>query len=110
MLFIFPMWESENQRLGFRACMSAGYVLRSLADLLGLIGLISLVGAVLYLVCSFSWRACWFLMIPVGAGISAQAIFTLAEWCAARKRFCYDYETRTARWIEDGYERQFPTT
>ena len=113
MLFIYPMWDSENQRLGLRACTPVGYSLRGLADLIGFLGLIFLIGAPIYVVYrvvvhSFSWHLCWLFAIPFGLGIIGQVLFMGSLWFAAKKKFCYDDETRTATWTEAGHERAFP--
>ncbi|MBU4271106.1 MAG: hypothetical protein KKE86_06370 [Planctomycetes bacterium] len=113
MLFINPMWDSENQRLGLKACKPVGYFLRGLADLIGFVGLILLVGMPIYVVYrslahSFSWHLCWFLLIPFGVGIIGQSLCWISWRLATKKQFHYDWETRTARWIEGGHEQVFP--
>jgi len=43
-LFIYPMWDSENQRMGMKACAPFGYNVRCIADMIGFLGLLLLFG------------------------------------------------------------------
>ena len=113
MLFIYPMWDSENERLGLKACTPVGYHLHGLAGLIGFIGLILLVVVPIYMVYrslaySFSWHLCWLLLIPFGVGIIGQSFYCISWRLAAKKQFHYDSEARTVRWIERGHEQIFP--
>ena len=115
MLFIYAMWDSENQRLGFRACTPVGYCLRGLAEMIGFVGPVFLIGTPIYTlyrvaVHSSLWRLCWLFAIPFGLGIVSQLLMWASWRLAVRKQFRYDYETRTIRWIEGGSERLFPDT
>ena len=40
MLFIYPMWDNESQRIGKQKCTPKGYNLHVIAELLGFIGLL----------------------------------------------------------------------
>ena len=113
MLFIYPMWDSENQRLGLNACTPVGYALRGFAELIGFLGLILLIGTPIYVVYrvviqSFSWHICWLFSIPFGVGIISQVLFMISSCLAAKRQFHYDNVTRIATWIEAGREQTFP--
>ena len=49
MLFLYPMWDSESQRIGKKKCAPLGYRLNGIAELLGFIGLILLTAVAVYL-------------------------------------------------------------
>jgi hypothetical protein len=49
MLFIYPMWDNESQRIGKQMCTPLGYKLHETAELLGFIGLLLLLSTVAYL-------------------------------------------------------------
>src|SRR5258707_15574371 len=105
MLFIHPMWDSENQRLGLKACTTLGYSLRSAADLLGFIGLFLLIITPFFLLYQiiahhFLWQLCWLLGIPLAFGILGRVLFEVSWMVAAKKQFHYDCNTRTVKWIE----------
>jgi hypothetical protein len=114
MLFFHPMWDSENQRLGMRACTKLGYNLREFGDFIGFCGVFLLLTVPIYLVVRcysrhFLKHDLWLLLIPFVIGIIGRAFFEIGWRLAAKKQFHYDYDTRRARWIEaGGHERVFP--
>ena len=114
MIFIHPMWDSENQRLGLKACTPFGYFLHEVADGIGFVGLfLLLLGAPAFLfyraiVHRFSWYLCWWLLVPFAIGIIGRILFEVSWRFAARKHFEYDVQTMTVRWIEAGEARVFP--
>lgn len=112
MIFIHPMWDSENQRLGLKSCTPLGYTLVGIGNLGGMLGLLTLIAVSVYLVYrqvvgEFSSRLLWFLLIPVGLGVIGRVIFEAGWMLAIRKQFYYD-DTRTAWWNERGAVRSFP--
>ena len=113
-LFIYPMWDSENQRLGMKACTSLGYTLRCIADLIGFSGLILLFGTLgvltfrYYLHHQLESRWLLLLLAPLAVGFVGKILFEFGWGLAAKKKFEYDYRTMTVKWIEDGHERVFP--
>jgi hypothetical protein len=112
-LFIYPMWDSENQRLGMKACSPFGYTVRSIADLIGFFGLILLFGILgvltpRYLRHQFESGDFWLLLVPLVVGLVGRVIFEFGWGLAAKKKFEYDSQTMTVKWIEDGHERVFP--
>jgi hypothetical protein len=112
-LFIYPMWDSENQRLGMKACSPFGYTVRSIADLIGFFGLILLFGilgvlTLRYLRHQFESGDFWLLLVPLVVGLVGRVIFEFGWGLAAKKKFEYDSQTMTVKWIEDGHERVFP--
>ena len=107
MLFIFPMWDNESQRIGKQKCTPAGYALHAIAELLGFIGGISLLGIGVFLVYRgfigrFSASLLWLLTAPFGVGIIAEILFRISWLLATRRGFEYDDENRVASWLEDG--------
>ncbi len=113
MLFISPMWDSENQRLGMKACTPLGYAVRGIGDLIGFLGLILLLVipgylAVQFLRHQFLSRDLWLLSVPFVVGVVGRMLLGIGWRLALKRRFQYDSDTRTARWIEEGHERVFP--
>jgi hypothetical protein len=113
LLFIYPMWDNESERIGKQKCTPFGYALHCIADLLGLLGLLLLAGFAAYIawdiIVAGKFRAAllWLLAIPIGLGLLGQALF-LYSWRLADKRgFQYNAETREASWIEDGQRRTY---
>ena len=112
-LFIYPMWDSENQRLGMKACTPLGYAVRCIADLIGFCGLIFLFGilgvvTLRYLRHQFELCNLWLLLVPLVVGFVGRVLFEFGWGLAAKKKFKYDSQTMTAKWIEDGHESVFP--
>ena len=110
MIFIHPMWDSEGQRLGMKACTRTGYAIRVLADLIGFTGLILLVLvpcllAIRFLHHQFSTRDLWLLLAPLIVGVIGRVLFEFGWSLAAKKKYQYDYKTMTVTWIEDGHEK-----
>jgi len=107
MLFIYPMWDNESQRIGKQKCTPLGYRLHVLADLIGFIGLLILVGICLSLVSkgifkSFHSSLLWLLTIPFGFGIAGQMLFQFSWFLASRRGFEYDYDKAESSWMENG--------
>ena len=112
MFFIYPMWDSETERLGKRACTPLGYHLHALADLIGFLGLLSLLGLIGYLgyrgvMQTFTLSLWWMLLIPVGLGLLGWILFSVSWQLAESKGFEYDAEAGEARWIENGEKKTF---
>jgi hypothetical protein len=113
MIFIHPMWDSENQRLGLKLCTPLGYTLISVGDLIGMVlGLFTLVAIPVYLAYKlfagqFSTRLLLLLLIPIGFGILGRVVFEVGWVLARRKQFHYDF-TRTACWKDGDKIRSFP--
>lgn len=109
MLFIYPMWDHESERIGKQKCTPLGYWLHGLADLIGFIGLLLLLGIGGYLAYrglfqSFHASLFWLLVIPVGLGLIGQMLFRFS-WSLAYRRgfeYEYDYEKAEASWVENG--------
>lgn len=113
-LFIYPMWNSENQRLGMKACTPLGYAVRSIADISGFCGLIFLFVTLCHLIHRyllgrpFESRYLSVLLFPLVVGFVGRVLFEFGWALAAKKKFEYDSQTMTVKWIEDGRERVFP--
>jgi hypothetical protein len=107
MLFIYPMWDHESERIGKQKCTPLGYWLHGLADLIGLIGLLLLLGLGVFLAYrglshSFHASLFWLLTIPFGVGLIGQILFLFSWSLAYRRGFEYDYEKAEASWVENG--------
>lgn len=116
-LFLFqsPMGDSENECLGLKSCTPLGCFLVGIADLIGFAGMLLLIAVPIELVHQalvqkFSWTLCWFLLIPIAFAHIGRTIFRISWWLATKKQFHYDYETRTAKWMEGDHEEVFPKT
>ena len=115
MLFVFPMWDSESERLGKKECTPKGYSLHVIAELIGFLGLLSLIGLILYFgLCLFFYSlpqpSGWVFLIPFGIGIIAEFLFGYSWHLAKKKSFSYDGKTRTATWCENGAEKTYKWT
>lgn len=107
MLFIYPMWDHESERIGKQKCTPLGYWLHGFADVIGLIGLLLLLGIAAYLAYrglsqSFHASLFWLLPIPFGVGFIGQMLFLFSWSLAYRRSFEYDYEKAEASWVENG--------
>jgi hypothetical protein len=108
------MWDSENQRLGMKACTPLGYNVRCIADIIGFSGLIFLFGITGFLIHRyalghpFESRRLLLFLAPLVVGFVGRVLFEFGWRLAAKKKFEYDSQTMTVKWIEDGHERVFP--
>jgi multisubunit Na+/H+ antiporter MnhG subunit len=112
MLFVYPMWDNESQRIGKQKCTPLGYRLHCIAELLGFIGLLLLFGLIAYfvyrvIVGTFHTSLLWLLTVPFVLGLIAEAIYQFSWVLAKSKDFHYDYDTREASWLEDGRRRVY---
>jgi hypothetical protein len=112
MLFFYPMWDSECQRIGKKKCTPLGYRLHGIAELLGFAGLILLIAVAVYLKFrsagfSFDQQLFWLLSLPFGIGLAGEFLYCYSWRLADRKGFRYDPATHEARWEEDGTVRIF---
>ncbi len=107
MLFIFPMWDNESQRIGKQKCTPTGYALHTIAELLGFIGILLFLGFTVFLgyrglTSNFHASLFWLLAIPFGIGIIAEILFQVSWILATRRGFEYDDGNRVASWNENG--------
>ena len=112
MLFIYPMWDSENERLGFKECTPSGYFLREIAELIGFAGLIALIGIIWRLGIilannSFCKEHLYILAIPFGIGIISETIFQIAYKIAKHKHYNYDLSNGETSWIKNGERKTY---
>jgi len=113
MLFFHPMWDSETQRLGKKACTPAGFALHGLAEGIGFLGL------ALLAVSGIAWMWKWLaggprslaaagLTLALALGVASEVMFQLSWWLALRRGFQYDgYE---ASWLEHGSRKSYKFT
>lgn len=84
MILFSPMWQHEIERLGWRRCSPAGYVLLNASDGVSWLALI------LWFT-GFDWPALfvwWF----------GRACYGLSMWLWLRRRFAYDAQTLSVSW------------
>lgn len=101
------MWCDEVERIGFQRCTRGGYILREAAFIIWILAGILLVGSLAALIFkaiqgSFRWGLLWFPLVSIGMAGSAIGLQQLSSLLARRRGFNYDYETREARWSENG--------
>lgn len=106
MLFIYPMWDHESQRIGKKKCTPLGYALHTIAELLGFIGILFLFGIIAFLVYraiagSFHLSFLRLLVFPFTLGLIAEAMYQISWVLAAKRGFEYDYKKCQASWIVD---------
>jgi hypothetical protein len=107
MLFIYPMWDNESQRIGKQKCTPLGYRLHGIAEGLGFIGFFLIIAICAYLgyrryTGSFKPSLFWLFALPLGMGIVGEFLYWLSWRLAFKRGFQYNYETREASWIENG--------
>jgi len=109
-MFINPMWDNEAQRIGLQRCTPLGYFFHGVSDLVGLAGLLTLGGSVITIIYraitgTFQLSLLWYLAAAVGLGFIGMALAAVSWALASRRGFNYDYETRTATWLDQGQIR-----
>ncbi|GEM_PF-727922 len=114
MLFIYPMWDSESERIGLQKCTPTGYVLHGLAELLGFIALLSMLGITVYLVYrgvsgNFRCLLLWLIAVPLGIGMIGRVLWFTGIMLAAKRDFKYDADARVASWVEGGKALHYST-
>jgi len=107
------MWDSENQRLGMKACTPFGYALRQIGDLIGFFGLILLLLIPCFMVFrffrhEFASRDWWLLLAPIIVGLIGRVLFMCGWALAMKRKFEYEYKTMTVKWVENGIQKEFP--
>ena len=105
MLFIHPMWDHENQRIGKQKCTPFGYALHVIADLLGMVGLLLLIGTAVFseeIADACHMPRFQILAIPFGIGLVSEALYRISWVIAHRRGFEFDYESSVASWKENG--------
>lgn len=105
MLFFYPMWDHESQRIGKKKCTPLGYALHTIAELLGLIGMLFIFGIIGFLMYraitgNFHLSFLRLLIFPIAIGLVAEAMYRISWVLAAKKGFEYEYEKCQASWNE----------
>ena len=97
MLYIYPMWSNEVERIGLQKCTPRGYVLRALAEIFGFVGglffLAALFGA------AFRRFGIICLCASLALGVTGRILFMTAYWLAAKRRYHYDEKQNIASWV-----------
>lgn len=106
-MFIYPMWDSESQRIGKQKCTPLGSRLHLLAELIGFVALLAVPCIVLFLAYrgvtgTFHWQLCWMLALPFVATFIGDLLFAYSWRLADRRGFSYDVRTAEASWNENG--------
>ena len=96
-------WFSENHRLGFKNCTSAGYTLSLIADyffLLALIGLLAFGGYIAYLFIkgNYSHSSLFLFLVPIISYVISWLLNAVTSGIAVRNGFKYDYEKDECTW------------
>ena len=112
MLFFYPMWGHESQRLGKQQCTPLGYRLHGVAELLGFIGFRLLLGTGSTLIYraiagTFGLPLAWLLALPFGLGLTSEALYLYSRGLANRQGFHYDDEAREASWMKGGQRQVY---
>jgi len=115
MLFIYPMWDHESQRIGKQKCTPIGYMLHGIAELLGFIGLLLLFACGAYIsyrlyAGTYHGSLFWLMAIPFVLGFIGQILYQISWRLAAKKGFHYDGVTCEASWTEDGQRQTYNST
>lgn len=115
MIFIHPMWDNENQRLGLKRCTPLGYAIICIGDLVGFLGLLTLIAYPVYLIYrltfgQFSPQLLLLFFIPITIGILGRVLYEFGWRLALRKQFNYDYGSRSAHWNDAGTLQSFPAS
>jgi len=112
MLFIYPMWDHESQRIGKRKCTPLGYVLHTIAELMGFIGLLFIFRIIAFciyraIVGTFHLLYLRLLIFPFVIGLVAEAMYQISWLLAAKRGFAYDYKKCQASWNKDGKQVEY---
>lgn len=104
-MFINPMWDNEAERIGKMRCTPVGYALHSISDLIGLVALITLFVMPAFLVYrgvvgAFHVRLMWLLLIPFAIAFLGNLVYRFSWYLAMRRGFEYNYDSRTAKWVD----------
>ncbi len=105
MLFVYPMWDNEMERIGMQKCTPMGYTVHAIGEIVGFIGLLVLVGTGIYL--AFIHAKFWLLLIPLTFGIVSEIMVRTGWFLAWRRGFKYS-DGRIASWYEDGKCKTYP--
>ncbi len=106
-MFIYPMWDSETQRIGKQKCTPLGSRLHLLAEMIGFVSLFAVPSVLLFLAYrgisgSFHSSLWWILAIPFVATLIGDAIFAYSWRLADNRGFKYDDSTGEASWDDNG--------
>jgi len=112
MLFMYPMWDHESQRIGKQKCTPLGYKLHGMAEILGFIGFFVLLVTFAYCgyrryVGTFHFSLLWLITVPFGTGLIGECLYHYSWKLAVKKGFQYNRETCEASWMEGGQKRAY---
>ena len=106
-MFIYPMWDSETQRIGKQKCTPLGSRLHLIAEMIGFVSLFAVPCILIYFAYrgvtgTFHSRLWWVLAIPFVATLIGDVIFAYSWRLAHNRRFAYDDSANEASWYDDG--------
>jgi len=112
MLFIYPMWDSEAERLGLQKCCRLSYTLRTIAEIGGAIGLYYLFFVIIYLLYKifigiFEINDLFILIYPFILAFICEIIFKTSYVIANKKLYKFNVKTGITTWIENGKEESY---
>ena len=105
-MFIYPMWDSETQRIGKQKCTPLGSRLHLIAEMIGFVSLFAVPSILLYFAYrgvsgTFHSRLWWILAIPFVATMVGDVIFAYSWRLAEKRGFAYDDGACEASWDEN---------
>jgi len=104
MLFIYPMWKSETERLGKKRCSPLAYNIHILADYIGFLGLILLITMIITKIITSYIDSWWYFSIPFLVGFLGGLTHIFSWYLVSRKKFEYNYKKDESKWIENEVE------
>lgn len=91
MILFSPMWQHEIERLGWRRCSPAGYVLLNVSDGLSWLALILWIAGLAWFDWPWGWPA-WLVWLL------GRACYGVSMWLWLRRRFVYEAQTLSVSW------------
>jgi len=112
MLFVYPMWDSENERLGVQACSRSASILRGIAELFGALSFYLLVCIILFILYKLSANEytnelLYFILIPFFIGILCEILFHIAIKKLSNVSYDFNSSSGITTWIENGERKSY---
>jgi hypothetical protein len=101
-MFVNPMWDNESQRIGKQKCSSKAYNLHGISDMIGFLSLLLLIFSLISYTFLSSTISTALLVLSIFSAFIGRMLFSYSWRLVEKKQFEYDYETRTASWVENG--------
>ena len=112
MLFVYPMWDSENERLGVQACSKTAYTLRTIAELVGALSLYLLIFIIIFIIYKFiieeyTHQLLYFIFIPFLIGTICEILFQTALKKLSSVSYGFDTSTGITTWVENNQKKSY---